>query len=104
MSEDLHIVATDGCFDSDGNFVSGPEPDPKELEAAFRCEVLTLLKGAGKINDWVIENMMSWYHSGFNVYCTSLINLFAQEGLERLVQYFIRAPISQERMTYVKSL
>ncbi|MBS4029842.1 MAG: transposase, partial [Clostridiales bacterium] len=77
------------------------EPDPKELEDAFRCEVLKLLKGAGKINNLVINNMMGWYHSGFNVYCTSMINPFDQEGLERLAQYIIRSPISQERMTYV---
>jgi len=57
-STDLHIVATDGCFDSNGNFITGPEPDPKELEDAFRWEVLKLLKDAGKINDLVIENMM----------------------------------------------
>lgn len=97
----LHIVATDGCFDSNGNFITGPEPDPKELEDAFRWEVLKLLKDAGKINDLVIENMMGWYHSGFNVYCGTVINPFDQEGLERLAQYIIRAPISQERMAYV---
>jgi hypothetical protein len=31
----LHMVATDGCFDSNGNFMTGSEPDPKELEDAF---------------------------------------------------------------------
>ena len=97
----LHIVATDGFFDGDGNFISGPEPEPKDLEDAFRCEVLKLLKDAGKINGLIIENMMGWYHSGFNVYCTNVISPFDQEGLERLAQYIIRAPISQERMTYV---
>ena len=39
--------ATNGCFESDGNFMAMPEPDPKEQEGAFRCEVLKLLKGAG---------------------------------------------------------
>lgn len=27
-----------------------------------------MLKKEGKINDAIIENMLSWYHSGFNVY------------------------------------
>ena len=99
----VHIVATDGCFDGDGNFISGPEPEPKELEAAFRCEVFKLLKDAGKINDLIIGNMISWYHSGFNIYCGNVIYPFDQEGLERLAQYIIRAPISQERMTYVRA-
>ena len=34
-----------------------------------RCEVLKMLKAEGKINDAVIEKMLSWRHSGFNVYC-----------------------------------
>src|SRR5690554_3602471 len=33
-----------------------PESEPKELEGAFRCEVLKLLKDAGRINDLVINN------------------------------------------------
>ncbi|MBS4032260.1 MAG: transposase [Clostridiales bacterium] len=79
----------------------GPEPNPKELEHAFRREVLKLLKAEGKITDLVIENMLSWYHSGFNVHCGNAISPFDHNGLERLAQYIIRAPISQERMTYV---
>lgn len=27
-----------------------------------------MLKKEGKINDAIIENMLSWYHSSFNVY------------------------------------
>jgi hypothetical protein len=34
--------------------------------ARVKCE---MLKAEGKINDAVIENMMNWHHSGFNVYC-----------------------------------
>jgi NAD-dependent SIR2 family protein deacetylase len=32
-------------------------------------QVLKMLKAEGKITDAVIENMMGWRHSGFNVYC-----------------------------------
>jgi hypothetical protein len=99
----LHIIAADGCFDGNGNFVTGLNPDPKELERAFRFEVLKMLKSEGKITDLVIDNMLSWYNSGFNVYCGSAISPFDHNGLERLGQYIIRAPISQERMTYVPS-
>jgi hypothetical protein len=40
---------------------------PHGLEYVFRHEVLKMLKAEGKIGDSVIENMMSWHHSGFNV-------------------------------------
>jgi hypothetical protein len=79
----------------------GPEPDPKDLEHAFRWEVLKMLKDEGKITDLVIENMLSWYNSGFNVYCGIPVRPSDKDGLERLAQYIIRAPISQERMTYI---
>jgi len=36
-------------------------------------EVFKMLKAEGKINDVVIENMMNWHHSGFNVYCGKAI-------------------------------
>ena len=60
-----------------------------------------MLKAEGKINDAVIENMMQWHHSGFNVYCGDAIWPHNQEGLENLARYIIRASFSQERMTYI---
>lgn len=99
----LHIIATDGCFYGAGGFMVGPEPNPKELEEAFRLEVFKLLKTEGKITDLVIENMMTWHHSGFNVYGGKTIRPSDQEGIERLAQYIVRAPISQERMLYISA-
>ncbi len=61
-----------------------------------------MLKAEGKINDVVIENMMNWRHSGFNVYCGNAIWPHNEEGLENLARYIIRASFSQERMTYLR--
>ena len=85
-----HIIASDGCFDGNGDFITGLNPDSDELEQAIRWEVLKMLKAEGKINDLVIENMLSWYNSGFNVYCGTVISPFDHNGLERLGQYIIR--------------
>ena len=60
-----------------------------------------MLKAEGKINDVVIENMMNWRHSGFNVYCGNAIWPRNEDGLETLARYIIRASFSQERMTYI---
>ncbi len=60
-----------------------------------------MLKAEGKINDVVIENMMNWRHSGFNVYRGNAIWPHNEEGLENLARYIIRASFSQERMTYI---
>ena len=96
----LHIIATDGCFDGE-NFIVGNEPIAQDLEELFRTEVLMMLKKEGKINDALIENMMTWHHSGFNIYCGNAIQAYEQENIERLAEYIVRAPISQERMVYI---
>ena len=69
----LHIIATDGCFIHDGIFVNGVIPNASDLEIPFRCEVLEMLKCEGKITNAVIDNMDSWQHSGFHVYCGNAI-------------------------------
>ena len=97
----LHIIATDGCFYGNGGFMVGPKPSPNDLENAFRREVFKMLKNEGKINDFVIENMMNWHHSGFNAYCGEAIWPQNEEGLENLARYVIRASFSQERMIYI---
>jgi len=40
----------------------------EDLEEAFHYEVLTMLKKERKINDTILENMLSWHHAGFNVH------------------------------------
>ena len=65
----LHAIVTDGCFLPDGGgFVTAPGFYGKDLEEAFQHEVFTMLKKEGKINDDIIENMLSWRHTGFHVY------------------------------------
>ena len=72
-----HIIATDGCFYGDGQFMTANRPCPEDMVPLFRQEVFKLLKAHG-LPDRVIENMtclrathrqVGWHHSGFNVYC-----------------------------------
>jgi hypothetical protein len=78
-----------------------PTPNTSELEKLSRNEVFKMLKAEGNINDVVIENMMNWHHSGFNIYCGKAIWPHNEQGLENLARYIIRAFFSQERMTYI---
>lgn len=72
-------------------FIKGPTPTANDLEDAFRREVFALLKKEGKLNTFVIENMMNWHHGGFNVYCGKTLWPDKEEGLENLARYIIRA-------------
>jgi len=92
----LHAIVTDGCFSDNGVFQVTPGPKPKDVEDLFRYEVLKMLKTEGKITDAVIENMLSWRHSGFNVYCGPAIWPNDEDALENLAHYIIRAAFSQD--------
>lgn len=97
----LHIIAADGCFNKSGDFIRGRIPIEKDLEEAFKYEILMMLKKEGRIFDITIENMNTWKHSGFNIYCGLPILPDDEEGIVNLAKYIIRAPISQERMYYI---
>jgi hypothetical protein len=71
---------------------------PHDLEDLFRYEVFKMLKAEGKITDAVIENMLSWHHSGFNVYCGPAIWPHDENALENLAHYVSRASFFQERI------
>ena len=49
----------------------------------------------------LIDMMMGWRHSGFNVFCGPRIQPRDEEAMENLARYIIRASFSQERMTYI---
>ena len=97
----LHAIVSDGCFLDDGSFKMAPGFMLEDLEEAFQYEVLKMLKKEEKINDAIIENMLSWYHTGFHVYIGDRLYPDAKTGLGNLARYIIRACFSQERMVYV---
>jgi hypothetical protein len=55
----------------------------------------------GKINQELINILLSWRHSGFNIFCGPRIYPRDEDAMENLARYIIRASFSQERMTYV---
>jgi hypothetical protein len=61
-------VIRNGCFLESGGFRMAPWPTLRDLGEAFRHAIFSMLKKEGKITDAVIENMLSWHHSGFHVH------------------------------------
>ncbi len=59
-----------------------------------------MLLSKGKITQDLVNMLMSWRHSGFNVFCGPRIQPGEEEAMENLARYIIRASFSQERMTY----
>ena len=97
----LHAIVSDGCFLKDSSFQAAPVFMLEDLGEAFKYEVLKMLKKEGKINDAIIENMLSWHHSWFNVYIGDRIEPDDKTGLGNLARYIIRACFSQVRLIYI---
>ncbi len=60
-----------------------------------------MLLRKGKITEEVVELILSWQHSGFNVHSGSRIQPGDDEAMENIARYVVRASFSQERMTYI---
>lgn len=98
----LHILCTDGCFYGNGMFRVAPLFELKHLEAIFRHKVFNMLLSKAKIiTEDLVDMLMNWRHSGFNVFCGSRIQPGDEKAMENLARYIIRASFSQERMTYI---
>jgi len=97
----LHAIVSDGCFLDAGDFHMAPGFMLEYLEDIFQYEVLKMLKKEGKITDAIIENMLSWRHSGFNVYVGDRNYSDDEASLGNLARYIMRACFSRERMVYI---
>lgn len=59
-----------------------------------------MMLGGGNISSLIVDKLMSWNHSGFNVHIDSVISPDNREGGERAARYSVRPPISLEKMQY----
>jgi len=99
----LHAVATEGCFDREGNFLSVSRIPSYVIQELFMHKVFKMLLKEGKITENTIRLITSWRYSGFNVDNHVYIRSDDTDGLEGLVQYIVRAPLSQEKILLDKA-
>ena len=64
----VHLLVSDGVFDRDGVLERFTFFDTDLIERLFRAEVLRLLRSKGLISQDVVDNLLSWQHSGFSVH------------------------------------
>jgi hypothetical protein len=83
----LHVLCTDGCFYGNGMFRVAPLFELKYLEEIFRHKVFKMLLSKGKITQDLVNMLMSWRHSGFNVFCGPRIQPGEEEAMENLARY-----------------
>ena len=60
-----------------------------------------MLKNEDKINDSIIENILSWRHTGACLHIGGRILPEYETALGNLAKYIVRAVFSQELMIYI---
>lgn len=94
----VHAIVSRGGWTKGGDWVPLPWVDAKAAELLFRHKVLSLLRNAGVIDEERIALLLSWKHTGFSVHNSVTVQPQDAGASERLVRYFMRAPVSQQRL------
>ena len=90
-----------GVFDREGKFHPAGDLDFAPLEEMFRQETLRMMLMREKITPERAELLRSWVHSGFAVNSDRQVEAEDREGLQSLLEYMERAPVSLDRLSYL---
>ena len=91
LNSHLHVLASDGCFYGQGMFRVASRFETKDLEKIIRHKVFKMMLSKGKITQELVDMLMTWRHSGFNVFSGPRIQPGEEEAIENLARYIIRA-------------
>ena len=94
----VHALVTRGGWDSHGAWVPVPFVSGEAAAPVFRHRVFSFLRRAGLLHQERIRLLLSWRHSGFSVHTSVTVPRDDRDGLERLARYFLRPPVSLDRL------
>ncbi|MBN1420123.1 MAG: transposase, partial [Planctomycetes bacterium] len=97
----IHSIVSLGIRDAQGIFHPAPESlDFSPLEGLFRHAVLAMLRKKGRLSEEFRRRIAQWDHSGFSADASTSVAQGDRKGLERVVCYSLRPPLSLSRLTY----
>jgi hypothetical protein len=94
----IHLLVTDGAFTPDGTFRPLVWFDARHVERLFRAEVLRMLLEKELVTEAIVDNLLSWQHSGFSAH--GAVRVEDRQGAVRLGRYMIRCPIVLKRLQW----
>src|SRR6266540_3543603 len=96
----VHAVTSLGVFDSKGAFHSLPESfDFSPLVELFREQTFQRLLAKEKITPERVAMLRTWKHSVFQVLSERRVQAHDRKGLESLLHYMERSPVSLDRLS-----
>lgn len=97
----LHVLVTEGGTDEEGKFHKVPTIDDHLIAEFFTREVFSLLLREKLISPQLVQKILSWRHTGFNVH--SNVRAKSKKETERLGKYMVRPLLSLERLSFDES-
>jgi hypothetical protein len=94
----IHAIVPEGVFTDTGHFVHIPDIWRHWAAEIWQEKVFDLLLDEFKTDLDTAANMRGWKHSGFNVDRSVRIEAGDNAGMQRLVEYISRCPLSLARM------
>jgi hypothetical protein len=94
----LHFLLTEGGEDKKGRFLRVSNFNDTLLCRFFTREVFSLLLRKQLINLSLVQKVLRWRHTGFNVH--SRVRTKTQEEAERVGKYIIRPILSLNRLSF----
>ena len=96
----VHALVSRGGWTASGEWIPVPYVDEGTAERLFRHKVLALLRRRGLLSEERIELLFSWRRSGFSVHNRVYVPPGDGPGLEALVRYMMRPPVSLSRLSF----
>jgi len=93
----LHFLLTEGGEDKEGKFHKLSRFNESLIAKFFSREVFSMLLREELINLELVEKILSWHHTGFNVH--SKVRATTKREAERIGKYMIRPLLSLKRLS-----
>ena len=99
----VHAIVPEGVFTETGHFVHIADTWMHRAIEIWQEKVFDLLVDEHRIDLDVVANMRGWKHSGFSVNNSVRIEAADKDGMQRLIEYISRCPLSLSRMVTITS-
>jgi hypothetical protein len=96
----VHALVSRGGWTASGEWIPVPYLDEGAAEKLFRHKILALLRRRGLLSQERIELLLSWRRSGFSIHNRVYVPAGESQGLEALVRYMMRSPVSLSRLRF----
>jgi hypothetical protein len=93
----LHGIIASGVFDQDGNFYE-LSLDTDKLQALFQHKVLKALLELELITEHTVDQILSWKHSGFNVWLGDTIYADESSARQFISGYIDKNPVENDKI------